>query len=335
MKYKIALLMNKDITSRILNDKSVSDLCGFADFSDISTLPEKVDEAFMRKEIQGAHACITCWGTPALTENVLAEAPGLQMIAHAAGSVKYLIPECTWEKGIRVTSAAPVIARDVAETVLGLMITSLKDLWEWNKLTKSGVWRGEKSLDNLKRLHNLRIGIIGASHVGRSLINILKPFQVKVLLYDPYVNEENAAMLGVEKVTLEQLMAESDVVSVHAPALPSTNHMINRTNLALLKDGALFINTSRGTLVDEKALTDELETGRIFACLDVTEPEPPDCSNRLLKMDNVIMTPHISGGHTKNGRYEQGDFILKQVVDCLTKGEMEYEITKDVFNMMA
>lgn len=336
-KYKIALLMNKDIAQRIISKEDLEFLKTFAYITDIDKLPEKVDEEFILSEITDADACITCWGTPRLPEEILLKAPNLKLIAHAAGSVHKLIPKSILEKGIRVTSAAPIIARDVAETVLGLMIVSLKRIWKWVSITKNGQWKDPKSLDELKvkRLYGLTVGIIGASNVGRNLIKLLKPFNVSILLYDPYINEEQALNLGVTKVSLEKLMAESDIISVHAPSLPSTRHMINKENLALLKDGAIFINTARGALVDESALIEKLKEGKIFACLDVTDPEPPAPTSPLRTLDNVILTPHIAGGQTINGRFEQGHFIVNEVYKCLTEGVLEYEITVDMIDRIA
>lgn len=334
-KYKIALLMNKAITQRVISKQDMEFLRSFAEVTEADRLPAKVDEAFMAETIVDADACITCWGTPLLTESVLSKAPGLKLIAHAAGSVQKLIPKSAWENGIRVTSAAPIIARDVAETVLGLMIVSLKEMWEWTSMTKNGLWRGNKSMDSLKRLYGLTVGVIGASHVGKNVIKLLKPFNVNILLYDPYVNDEQAKSLGTTKVSLERLMSESDVVTIHAPVLPSTIHMINKENLSLLKDGALFINTARGKLVDEPALIEKLKEGHIFACLDVTDPEPPELHNPLLSMKNVILTPHIAGGQTQNGRVEQGHFIAEQVHKCLTEGTLDYEIAAHMLNEIA
>jgi phosphoglycerate dehydrogenase-like enzyme len=118
---------------------------------------------------------------------------------------------------------------------------------------------------------------------------------VHILLYDPYVGEEQARSMGVVKVELDELVQEADVISLHAPALPATYHMIDARRLSMMKDDALIINTARGSLIDEEALIRELEKGRFFAFLDVTDPEPPAPDSPLRRLPNVVVTPHIAG----------------------------------------
>jgi len=111
--------------------------------------------------------------------------------------------------------------------------------------------------------------------------------------------------------------------------------MLNSANLPLLQDGALFINTARGTLVEEPALIRELETGRIFACIDVADPEPPAIDHPFRTLDNVILTPHIAGGHTVNGRHKLGRNSIKEIYNYLTKGTLAYEVREEMLERMA
>jgi len=336
-KLRVAFLVNKEMARSVFAVEDLKFLATFSDFDvdSIDNLPEKITEEYIKNTIGTADACITCWGTPTITRDCLEYAPNLKLIAHAAGSVRNIVSEQVWERKIRVTSAAPIISEDVAETVLGLIIVSLKRIWELSEFTRSGGWNEETGIAEKKSLFGLKIGIIAASHCGRNLISYLKPFSPDIRVYDPFLDEKRAQDLGVTKVSLDELMAECDVVTVHAPALPSTYHMINKDNLRLMKDGAVFINTSRGLLVDEQALVEELKTGRIFACIDVTDPEPPSVDHPLRKMKNVILTPHIAGGHTVNGRLRQGHFIVEQLYR-FNKGEpLSYEITKEMTSIIA
>jgi len=154
-------------------------------------------------------------------------------------------------------------------------------------------------------------------------------------LYDPYVTPIDARALGVTLMGLDEMIACSDVVSLHAPATEGSRHMINSGNAPLLKDGALFINTARGMLADEAALVKELETGRIFACVDVTDPEPPAADHPFRKLKNVILTPHIAGGHTVNGRLTLGRNIINETYNYLTKGLLRYEVRREMLELMA
>ncbi|MGD8518983.1 MAG: hydroxyacid dehydrogenase, partial [Anaerolineae bacterium] len=209
-----------------------------------------------------------------------------------------------WQRGVRVTTAAPALARDVAVTTLGLMIVGLKRIWPLGQHVRAGGWRTSPYWPS-RELYAKKVGIIGASHVGRHVIELLRPFGAQVLLYDPYVSEEAAAELGVAKVELDDLLRQADVVSLHAPAKPETHHMLDAGRLALMKDDALLINTARGSLIDEVALIAELRRGRFFAFLDVTDPEPPAADSPLRHLDNVVVTPHLAGCIEDCGRLSE------------------------------
>jgi len=136
------------------------------------------------------------------------------------------------------------------------------------------------------------------------------------LLYDPYVSGEEARRLGATKVELDELLRRADIVSVHAPSLPETRHMLNARTLALMKDEAILINTARGALIDEVALVAELSKGRFFAFLDVTDPEPPAPDHPFRRLENVVLTPHLAG----------------IVEDATWLGEMEVEELRRFFS---
>jgi len=139
------------------------------------------------------------------------------------------------------------------------------------------------------------VGIVGASHVGRRVLELLRPFDFEVLVADPYLSTADAAALGARLVELDALIAASDLVSLHAPALPETHELIDRRRLALMRDGAVLINTARGCLVDGAALEAELVSGRIDAVIDTTEPEVLPADSPLYELPNVCLTPHIAG----------------------------------------
>jgi len=140
------------------------------------------------------------------------------------------------------------------------------------------------------------IGIVGASMIGRRVIELLSPFpHLRVVLYDPFVTQNDAAALGVTKLELDELCSVSDVLTIHAPDLPSTERMISTAELAALRTGATVINTARGALLDHEALMVEVSSGRLSAVLDVTDPEPLPDDHPLWELPNVVVTPHIAG----------------------------------------
>ncbi|MYR96551.1 MULTISPECIES: hydroxyacid dehydrogenase [unclassified Streptomyces] len=263
--------------------------------------------------LAGAELLITCWGVPQLTAEVLAAAPRLRAVVHAAGSVKHHITPACWERGIQVTSAAGANALPVAEYTLAAILFAGKNVLgaahRYRQLRAPHDWRAE--LDghgNYRRC----VGIVGASRIGRRVIELLRPFDLDVLLFDPYVDAGAAALLGAAKVGLDELCARSRIVSVHAPELPATRHLIGAAQLAAMADGTTLINTSRGSLVDGEALLPELVSGRLNAVLDVTEPEVPPPGSPLYDLENVLLTPHVAGS-LGDEIHRMGDFALEEV----------------------
>ncbi|MFC8759909.1 hydroxyacid dehydrogenase [Streptomyces sp. NPDC057193] len=239
---------------------------------------------------------VTSWGCPVLDEAVLAAAPRLRAVIHAAGSVKHHVTDACWERGIQVTSAAWANALPVAEYTVAAILFSNKQV-----LQIAADYRGRRAPYDWQAAyshignHRRTVGIVGASQIGRRVLELLRPFDLQPLLHDPYVDPDEAIVLGARAVELDELCALSDVVSIHAPQLPSTRHMIDSRRLALMPDGATLINTSRGSLIDQDALVDELVSGRINAVLDVTTPDVPPADSPLYDLPNVLLTPHIAG----------------------------------------
>ncbi|MEU2509845.1 hydroxyacid dehydrogenase [Streptomyces sp. NPDC007863] len=239
---------------------------------------------------------ITSWGCPLLDEETLARAPALKAIVHAAGSIKHHVTQACWDRGLVVSSAAAANAVPVAEYTVAAILFANKRVLEIG-----GLYREHRSPLDWSRhfpgFGNYRrtVGVVGASLVGRKVIELLRPYDVDVLLADPHVSTLRAAAMGVRQVELDELVEASDVVSLHAPALPETHHLMDARRLALMRDGATLINTARGSLVDTEALTAEATSGRIHAVIDVTEPEVLPTTSPLYSLPNVLLTPHIAG----------------------------------------
>ena len=263
--------------------------------------PALVAEDFTRPGVREALArteiLITGWGCPPLDAAALDAAPGLRAVLHAAGSVKGFVTPAVWERGLVVSSAAGANALPVAEYTLAMILLAGKDVF-----TQRDRLRTERALPHPRAQpatatgnFGRRVGVIGASRVGRRLIELLRPFDLRVSLSDPYVDAAGAAALGVPLLPLDDLLAGSDVVSVHAPQTAETRHLIGRRELALMPDGAVLVNTARGSLVDHDALVDALRAGRIRAILDVTDPEPLPADSPLHDLQGAFVTPHLAG----------------------------------------
>ena len=247
-------------------------------------------DALARTEI-----LVTGWGCPRLDAAALDAAPKLRAVLHAAGSVKGFATPEVWRRGIAVSSAADANAVPVAEYTLAMILLAGKDVFLRREQLRAGRpsagWGVVPGIGN----HGRRVGVIGASRIGRRVIELLRPFDLRPALSDPYVDEAGAAALGVPLLPLDELLRTSEIVSVHAPETPETRHLLGRRELALMPDGAILLNTARGSLVDHDALLAELRTGRLSAILDVTDPEPLPADSPLLGLPNVFVTPHLAG----------------------------------------
>lgn len=289
------LAMDQELVPRILGPEGLRRLALVAD-----PVPGTVADDFGRADVAAALAdtevLFTFWGCPPVDRAVLDAAPRLRAIVHAAGSVKGILSEACWSRGIQVSSAAWANAHPVAEYTVAAVLLSNKRLLQirddYRLRRDRNDWHHRYAgVGNYRRT----VGLVGASRIGRRVIELLRPYDLDVLVYDPYLSAAEAAALGVRKAELDELCRASDVLSIHAPALAETRHMIDRRRLALMPDGATLVNTARGPLVDTEALVEELRSGRLHAVLDVTDPEPLPVDSPLFDLPNVLLTPHVAG----------------------------------------
>ncbi len=289
------LAMDPPVHAALFDRAALDRLAALAD-TDPSLVVRDFADPAIADALTHAEALLTGWGCPPLTPDILARMPRLRTVIHAAGSVKHHVTEACWKRGITVASAAAANAVPVAEYTLAAILLSGKRV-----LHTAQVYRQSRSwVDALDVMgsggnHRLTVGVVGASRIGRRVTELLRPFDMRVLLHDPYVDDEEVRALGAQPAALDVLAEQSDTVTIHAPELPETRHLFDRRRLALLRDGATLINTARGSLVDTEALTEELVAGRLNAVLDVTDPEvlPPD--SPLYDLPNLLLTPHIAG----------------------------------------
>lgn len=327
----IVFLLNAKLRNSIFKQEDIDALSQIGNI--VFNMDEQGPDADKVKElIRDANIAITSWGCPRLDRDILQQAPGLELIVHAAGSVKGIVSDEVWRRKIRVSSCAYPLGIGVAETALGFTITALKNMWDLARNTREGKW--DEGREKVREVYGVTIGVIGAGRAGRHYIKLMKNFDVDILLYDPTVDEQQAQEMGVQKVELEELLKRSDVVSIHAPSIPETYHMINRETLMLMKDDAIIINTARGSLIDEEALVEELRKGRLFACIDVTDPEPPDKGHPFRSLPNVILTPHIAGA-VNNGLYRIGKYVVEEILAYVKGEKMDGEVFENKLSILA
>jgi phosphoglycerate dehydrogenase-like enzyme len=327
---KIVFLQGKDQIDKVFTERHLQQLRKHGDvvLNEIGGAPSPND---IRDQIKGADIAITSWGCKPLTSDILDQAPNLRLVLHAAGTVKGVVTPELYNRGIRVTGGAAALGKGVAETALGMTITSLKDMWTLSRQSREGLWG---HVSRVRELYEVKIGVIGSGRAGSHYIKLLQAFDVEVLVYDPFLTDERAAVMGARKVALEELLTEADVISVHAPSLPETYKMLNRERFEQMKDDCILINTARGSIIDEEALVAELRKGRFFACLDVTAPEPPAIDHPFRSLPNVILTSHIAGS-VNNGLHRLAQYIVDEL-EAFLKGEpMDGEVRKEQLEVFA
>jgi phosphoglycerate dehydrogenase-like enzyme len=247
-----------------------------------------------RSALADAELIMATWGMPPLDEEFLAAAPRLRAVFYAAGTVKQFATPAAAGRDIVISSAAEANGAPVAEYCLAVILLSLKTFWAY--LRQPDADKFTRARPEPRGVFGATIGLVSLGFIGRRLADLLARHEVRVIVHDPYASPAEAARHGVTLVSLPEVFAASDVVSVHTPWIPETEGLIGDDLLRRMKPGATFINTSRGAVVDEAALVRILrDRADLTAILDVTHPEPPVAESLLRSLPNVILTPHIAG----------------------------------------
>ncbi len=331
---KVAVLPTKSLQASVLAADALEKLRGFSEVK-LNETDARIEGKALAEFLAGCDGALTSWGCAHIDAEALAGSEELKIVTHAAGSVRPVVTDALWDRGVKVTSAAAAIAVDVAQTAVGLMIISIKNIFRIKDWTRAGNWGGyRKECGHTREMDRKKIGIVAASHVGRNVIRLLQGFDVEILLYDPFVTEEGAKDLGARKVELDDLCRECDIVSLHAPKIAATRHMIDARRLGMMKDDAVLVNTARGSLIDEHALCEELARGRLFACIDVTDPEPPSPDSPLRKLPNVVLTPHMAGCAGEMRR-RVGDHAVEELRRFFAGEPLMNEVTRGTLERMA
>lgn len=334
MRPKLLFAMAADKTRHVFDAATIDRLALCCDV--LRRAPVEKFDAEARQLLAETEILVTGWGCPMIGPDILRAAPRLRLIAHAAGTVKFTVDPAAYAAGIRVTHSAEANAVPVAEYTLASIIFgakrifTLRDLYNADHSRRSSHRLMDEAIGNFRRT----VGIVGASRIGRRVIELLRHFDYQILLYDPFVQAGDPDLAGVELVELDALMARSDVVTIHAPSLPTTRGMIGARQLKLMQDGATFINTARGALVDEAALVAELQTGRIFGVIDVTDPEIPPSDSPLFSLPNVFLTPHVAGA-IGTERLRLG-LMAAEEIERYVRGEaLLYEVVPELLERLA
>lgn len=289
----VAVLLHPQWRGSVLDERARARLGAVADVVDLDPVTLRP----LRPSPAGAGSArvlLTGWEAPRLDAVVLDRFPHLGLVAHAAGSVRGVVTDDVWARGIRVCTAAAVNAVPVADFTVAQVHLALKNTWRLALAAHdSGRVPGRSGVHGLDRA---TIALVGVGAIGRLVAERFRGRDVRLLAYDPYLEPDDAARLGIEQVSLAEAFRLADVVSLHAPLTDATRNMIGGELLRTLPDGATVINTARGGLVDHDVLASVLaERPDLLALLDVTEPEPLPAGHLILRLPNAVLTPHIAG----------------------------------------
>lgn len=234
--------------------------------------------------------------------------------------------EAAHEKGITVANVPDYGVEEVSNHALALLLSWARKVTLLNNEVKKGNW-DFKACVPVHRFNNQTVGVLGFGRIPRRFIDKVKPLGFKTAAYDPFVSAEDMAAAGVQKMELDEIIRETDYLSVHVPLVKDTFHLLNAERFSQMKKTAVIINTARGPIIDEKALIEALENGIIAgAALDVTEEEPISINSPLLDMDNVIITPH-SAWYSEEAMVELRQKAAKNIVQVLKGEKTPYAIT--------
>lgn len=276
------------------------------------------------------------WGMPGFSQDEIRRCfPNLKCIFYAAGTVKdFALPflEC----GVKVFSAWAANAIPVAEYTLAQILLSAKGFFPEALMYSRGDISAALNLKpKYSGNYNIKVGIIGAGMIGKKVIELLKPFKIETMVFDPFLSDGQAYGLGTVKATLEELFSRCDVISNHLADKDETKGILNYKLFSRMKPYAVFINTGRGAQVSENDLVKVLEErSDIYALLDVTYPEPPYPDSKLFSLENCILTPHIAGS-LGNEVHRMAEYMIEEYKRFENSEQCLYEVTKNMLATMA
>jgi phosphoglycerate dehydrogenase-like enzyme len=324
----------------VLDSGSYEKIYGPDERSDIEAMVELVAPPQTRDSVRenplilrDVEIIFSGWGGPKIDADFLAAAPALKAVFYGAGSVRGIVSDALWDRGIVVTSSWGANGVPVAEYTLSQILFCLKLGWRYALgIKRQGHYPRKFPVPGA---YGSTVAIISLGMIGRLVCDLLKPFDVQIIAYDPFASAAQADAQGVRLCSLLEAFSEADVVSLHTPWLKETENMITGDLFRAMKPDASFINTARGAVVDEPAMIDVLaERPDITAVLDVTYPEPPKPESPLYTLPNVILTPHIAGSMDRECR-RMGRYALEECRRYLNGVPLKWQVTRELAATMA
>ena len=288
-----------------------------------------------------ADADILISGGAAIDDAVLDQLRNVRFLLRPYVGYDDIDVDAVTRHGIVFANVPDAFIEEVANHTLTLILACNRKLVETDAFVRAGRWSagepGRTASRPIRRLSSLTLGLVGFGNIARLVVERARPFGFRMLTSDPFISEEVASAMGVQMVPLDQLLAESDIVSLHVFLNPETRHLIDARRLALMKPGAYLVNTSRGPVVDEQALVEALRAGRLAgAGLDVFEVEPVPADSPLLRLPNAVLTSHIAS-YSEEGDVAHQQRTVEILMQVVNGGlpERKVVVNKDLYDQVA
>lgn len=286
-------------------------------------------------DLSGVEIIFGSWGLVPLSAEVLAKLPELKIVLYGAGSIRNVVTDAFWRRGLTICSAWAMNAVPVAEYTFAQIILCLKKVYPSQRATRLKLAWARETFGGRFGAYDATVGLVSLGQIARLLLERLRTLDVRVAVYDPFLSEEQARELGVRKCGLEELFDTCEVVSLHTPWLPETEGLITGDLLRRLPVGGSFINTARGAVVREQEMIQVLiDRPDIQAILDVTYPEPPAKDSPLFTLPNVFLTPHIAGSMDRECA-RMGAAMVDECARFLAAEPLQFSVSREQSLRMA
>lgn len=332
---KAVFLGNADTTANVYPEEVMTRLRERLDICE--HVIDKKDLDAYREVLRDAEYAFSTWGMFRFTREEIREyLPRLKAVFYGAGSVQSFARDFL-EEGVAVFSAWAANGVPVAEYTFAQIVLASKGFFQRLHMPSTGAaWPNKNPGVRFPGNYGIRVGILGTGMIGRMVIERLKTLdKVEILVFDPFLSDEKAAAMGVQKTDLDSIFSECDIISNHIANNPQTVGMLYRWHFDAMKEHAVFINTARGAQVVEEDLIAALySVPTRAAVLDVTEPEPPEVDSPLYTMENVFLTPHIAGS-LGNEVYRMAEYMLEEFCAFDAGKPTRYSVTLEMLETMA
>jgi D-3-phosphoglycerate dehydrogenase len=260
---------------------------------EVVSLQPGADEVSLREHAPDADALITRGGVR-VTREIMASSSKLKAVGVHGIGCDHIDLEAAEELGKVVFNTPTALTETVAEMAMALMLALTRRVVSADKAVRAGEWHRKYGDLRGTEIMGKTVGIVGLGRIGSAVARRLGPFEVELIYQDIRRNPELEAQLGIERVELDDLIRRADIITLHIPYTPETHHLVSRREIESMRDGVFIVNTARGRIIDQEALTEALRRGKVAgAALDVFDDEPLDPGDPLASMDNVILTPHL------------------------------------------